>query len=439
MNSMFSKLLVANRGEIAVRIINECKRMGIKTVAICSDIDRNALHMQDADEGYCIGAAPMKDSYMNIEAIINAAIITGSDAIHPGYGFLSENAEFAKACEQNHISFVGSSSDTIRQSGDKATAKQVAVSQYIPIAEGELIDNLNDALLQAKMIGYPVMLKINDGGGGAGMKPVFSDNELKSAFEMLHTPKNRVLLIEKYVTHARHIEIQIIADNYGNIVTLGNRECSVQLDNKKVVEECPANNLSKDLLSRLYYASLKFAKAINFIGAGTVEFLVDEDENYYFLEMNARIQVEHGITEMITGINLIQWQIKIAEGEKFPFVREDIGFSGHALECRINAQSCGVIDDWNFSNKEARFDHSLAKGIAVTPYYDPLLGKLISHGQTRADAINKMREYLEELQISGVKTNIELHKKILNNTSFLNGRYLTNFLKKERLCKGDRK
>ena len=436
---MFSKILIANRGEIAVRVINECKRLGIKTVAICSDIDRNALHMQIADEGYCIGAAHAKESYLNIEAIINAAIITKSEAIHPGYGFLSENPGFAKACEQNGITFIGPSSDAIRQLGEKVAAKKVAVSQNIPVLEGMIVSNIEDALLQANEMGYPVMLKIGDGGGGAGMKVLFSDSELKNTFGMLQTSENEALIVERYVTMARHIEIQIIGDKHGNILPLGNRECSIQLNNKKVVEECPANNLSEETLNNLYSASLKLAKTVNYVGAGTVEFLVDEFENYYFLEMNARIQVEHGITEMITGLNLVQWQIKIAAGEKIPFTQDYIRFSGHALECRINALSCGRIGNWYFDVNEARFDHSLAKGITVPPHYDSLLGKLISYGQTRIETINKMRGYLDELQIVGVETNIDLHKNILNSNSFLSGKYFTNSLYKEGLFKGDEK
>lgn len=426
---MISKILVANRGEIAIRAINECKQMGIKTVSVCSDIERNALHMQISDEGYCIGTALTKDSYMNIDAIINAATLTKVDAIYPGYGFLSENVEFAKKCEKSNITFIGPCSNTLMQVGNKISAKKTADSQHIPILSGCFVDDIVDSLLQAHKIRYPVMLKICDGGGGAGMKSAFCDDELKKAYETLQVSKNRQLLIEKYVEKARHIEIQIMADSYGNIVILGSRECSIQINNKKVLEECPARNLSTNLTEKLYKDSLKITKAVNYVGVGTVEFLVDKFENYYFMEMNARIQVEHGITEMITGVNIVQWQIRIAAGEEIPFLQDEVLCKGHTLECRINALSCGKIEEYKLKNNEARFDHALHNGMLITPYYDALLGKMISCGQTRNDAIVKMCAYLDALQINGIKTNIELHKCILSNDKFLNGVYFTDFLK----------
>jgi len=426
---MLHKMLIANRGEIAVRIINECKQMGIKTVAICSDIERGALHMQLADEGYCVGAAPIKDSYTNMESIINAALITNSDSLHPGYGFLSENAEFTQLCEQYNISFVGPTGDTLIRASDKIIIKKVAEEQQIPVLTGYSINNLDDALLCAQNIGYPVMIKASNGGGGAGMQPVYNADELKKSFEVLYSGRNSGLLVEKYIETARHIEIQIMADRYGNIISLGDRECSIQINNKKVLEECPAQNLSADLLNKLYSDSLKLAKTVNYVGVGTVEFLVDKAENYYFMEMNARIQVEHGITEMITGINLIQWQIKIAAGEMMSFTQEDITFTGHAVECRINAQSCGWISKWCFNDSGARFDHALFAGMRVTPYYDSLLGKVISHGQTRDDVICKMRRYLDKLQIDGIDINIDQQKAIINGDRFINGTYYTSFLR----------
>ena len=426
-------MLVANRGEIAVRIIKECKKMGIKTVAVCSDIERDALHMQIADEGYCVGTAPIKDSYGSIETIINASIITDSDSIHPGYGLLSENTEFVQLCEQHNILFAGPTSDILLRASDKSTMKKIACEQQIPVLTGYSISNINDALIYAHETGYPVMLKINNGGGGIGMKSVYNDDELKKSFKVLQCGKNRELLIEKYLETVRHIEVQILADKYRNILILGNRDCSIQLDNKKVLEECPAQNLSPELLKKLYADSLKLAQAINYIGIGTVEFLVDEAENYYFMEMNARIQVEYGISEMITGIDLIEWQIKIAAGEKILFSQEDISFKGHAIECRINAQSCGNIVDWHLKDSDARFDHMLVAGMNVTPYYDSLLGKLISYGQTRNEAIFKMRKYLKELQITGIKTNINEQKAIIDNDLFISSVYFTNFLKNEAL------
>ena len=425
---MPTKVLVSNRGEIAVRIINECKKLGIKTVAICSDIERGALHMQTADEGYCIGAAAQKDSYMNVKAIVNTACITKADMVHPGYGFLSERTEFAQLCEQHGISFIGPDSNILAQVSDKIRAKQIALSLRVPVLTGYQANNLIEAFRCVKEIGYPIMLKTNNGGGGVGLKEVFSDEELKKAFEILHTTKNKKLFIEKYIERARHIEIQIMADKYGNAITIGNRECSIQSNNKKVLEECPAQNISADLLKKLYSDSLNMVKAVNYAGVGTVEFLVDENENYYFIEMNARIQVEHGITEMITGMNLVEWQIKIALGEKIPYAQDEIKMCGHALECRINAQSYGLIHDWSLNDKEARFDHALTNEMSVTPYYDSLLGKLISHDHTREDSIRKMRKYLGSLQINGIETNIELHKSILSNECFIDNRYFTNFL-----------
>jgi acetyl-CoA carboxylase biotin carboxylase subunit len=424
-------MFIANRGEIAVRVINECRKLGIKTVAACSDTERNAPHMRIADKGYCIGAAAVKDSYMNARAIINAALITKSDVIHPGYGFLSENTEFAKSCEQRGVSFVGPASDTLAQAANKMATKRIAVSQEIPVLKGYFAEDIDDALSRADEIGYPVMIKTSNGGGGAGIKPVFSSGELRKTLELLQPLKCGKLFIEKFVRTARHIEVQIIADKYGNILTIGNRECSIQLRNKKVLEECPAQSLSAGLLKRLYADSLKLARALNYVGVGTIEFLVDKAENYYFMEMNARIQVEHGITEMITGINLVEWQIKISAGEKIPFTQDEIRFSGHALECRINAQSCGRIDNWCLNNSEVRFDHAIASGLTVWPYYDSLLGKLISHGQTRRDAIKKMSGYLNDLHINGIKTNIEMHKNLLNNDRFLSGEYYTNILENE--------
>jgi len=425
---MLTKVLIANRGEIAVRIINECKKLGIKTVAICSDIERDALHMRIADEGYCIGAAPQKESYMNLDAIVNTAFITKTDMVHPGYGFLSERMEFAQLCEQYGISFIGPASSILAQVSNKISAKQIAISQQIPVLTGYIAESIGDALRCINEIGYPAMIKTSNGGGGVGLKAVFNENELKKAFDILQTSRDKKLFIEKYIERARHIEIQIMSDKFGNIVTLGNRECSIQLNNKKVLEESPAQNLSADLLEKLYSDSLKLARAVNYTGVGTIEFLVDETENYYFMEMNARIQVEHGVTEMITGLNLVEWQIKIALGEKIPFAQDEIKINGHALECRINALNYGQIDSWRLNAKDARFDHALTNGISITPYYDSLLGKLISYGQTRKDSICKMRKYLGGLQIYGIKTNIESHKSILNNENFTDNTYFTNFL-----------
>jgi len=425
---MFTKILIANRGEIAVRIINECKELGIKTVAICSDPERGALHMRLADEGYCIGAAALKDSYMNIGAIVNAALATKSDVIHPGYGLLSENHEFAKSCERHNISFIGPVSDILAQVSDKTNAKKIAVALRIPVLTGYLAENIDDTLLWAHEIGYPVMIKTSNGGGGAGMKPVYSDDELKAALIVLQTSKNKKLFIEKYIEKARHIEIQVIADNSGNIVTAGSRECSIQMNYKKVLEECPAQNISAELLENLYSDSVKLAKAVNYTGICTVEFIIDEAENYYFMEMNARIQVEHGITEMITGLNLVQWQIRIACGEKIPFGQDGLKLSGHALECRINAHSCGRIAGWRLDNGEARVDHALTDSMTMMPYYDSMIGKLISYGRTRSDAVNKMKTYLHGLHITGIETNIELHKNIMDNENFTDGVYYTSFL-----------
>jgi len=427
---MPAKILVANRGEIAVRIINECRKLGIKTVAVCSDIERGSMHMKNADEGYCIGPAPMKDSYMNIDALINAALTTKADMIHPGYGFLSENKAFVKSCEERGISFIGPVSGVLARVSDKYSAKQIAVSQNIPVLKGYITEDIDSALMRANIIGYPIMIKKSNGGGGAGIKAVYNDNELKNAFKMFYTTNNGKLFIEKYIERARHIEVQIMADSRGNVITLGTRECSIQQNNKKVLEECPAQRLSEALLQDLYSDSVKMAKAVNYAGVGTLEFLADEHGNHYFMEMNARIQVEHGITEMISNMNLMQWQIRIALGEQIPFTQDDVKLSGHALECRINALNYGRIDNWRLDSGEARFDHAIADGMNLSPYYDALLGKLISYGPSRDDAIHKMRGYLSNLQINGIETNINLHKKILNNDCFNEGIYFTNFLSK---------
>lgn len=412
------KILVANRGEISVRIIQECKKMKIKTVSICSDIERDSLWMRLADEGYCIGSSSAKDSYMNIDAIINIADVSKSALIHPGYGFLSEKFEFAQRCEHKGFSFIGSPHHVLMQVSDKITLKWIADSQQIPVLKGYLVNEISNAILYANKLGYPVMIKISNSGGGVGVRSAFCNDELVKALKILRAINNGKVFIEKYIEKARHIEIQIMADYYGNILILGNRECSIQLNNKKVLEECPAQNISMELLKQLYSHSLRLIKTVGYVGIGTLEFLVDENENYYFMEMNARIQVEHGITEMITGINLVQWQIKIALGERIPFIQTDINFYGHAIECRINAQSYGKINTWYLTNCEARFDHSLINNMSVTPHYDPLLGKLISHGQTKDIAIYKMYKYLNDLKINGIETNIEMHKKIINSNYF---------------------
>ena len=441
---MFKKVLIANRGEIAVRIIRACKELGISTVAVYSEIDKDALHTQLADEAICIGAYPAKDSYLNIKNILSACVLTGADAIHPGFGFLSENAKFSKMCSECNIKFIGPDYTSIELMGNKAKARELMKSAGVPVVPGfeGIIENEDHALKIAKSIGYPIMIKAAAGGGGKGIRVVRNDEEFKKGYntakaESLACFGDDTLYIEKFIENPRHIEFQILADEYGNIVHLGERECSLQRKNQKVLEEAPSSILGEKLRSEMGEIAKIAAKACNYKNAGTIEFLVDKDFNYYFMEMNTRIQVEHPITEMITGVDLLKEQLKIASGEPLRFTQDDINIKGHAIECRINAEDpendfrpCpGTIDELYIPGGIGiRLDSAIYCGYKIPHCYDSMLAKLIAYGENREEAIVRMKRALSEFGIGGVKTNIEFQYSILEMEEFLRGEYDTGFL-----------
>ncbi|PZV07324.1 MAG: acetyl-CoA carboxylase biotin carboxylase subunit [Leptolyngbya sp.] len=440
----FSKILIANRGEIALRILRTCEEMGIATVAVHSTVDRHALHVQLADEAVCIGEAPSQKSYLNIPNIIAAALTRNASAIHPGYGFLAENARFAEICADHQIVFVGPSPDSIRRMGDKSTAKDTMQKVGVPTVPGSggLLTDEAEAYAVASEIGYPVMIKATAGGGGRGMRLVNNESELVKAFmaaqgEAQAAFGNSGVYMEKFIDRPRHIEFQILADSYGNVVHLGERDCSIQRRHQKLLEEAPSPRLTADQREKMGAAAVLAAQSINYVGAGTVEFLVDSQGNFYFMEMNTRIQVEHPVTEMITGIDLIAAQLTIAQGEKLPFTQSDIQIRGHAIECRINAED----PDHNFRPNPGRISGYLAPGgmgvrmdshvytdYEIPPYYDSLVGKLIVWGPDRPTAIRRMRRALRECAITGLPTTIGFHQKVLENANFLSGDVYTNFV-----------
>lgn len=444
---MFKKILIANRGEIAVRIIRACREMGIKTVAVYSEIDVNALHTQLADEAICIGPAKSKDSYLNEENILSATVLTGAEAIHPGFGFLSENSKFAKMCEECNITFIGPSFENIENMGNKAKAREMMINANVPIVPGSdgIVENSQSALEISRKIGYPVMIKASAGGGGRGIRIVRDEEELISSFETAKTEAKTAfgddsMYIEKFIEEPRHIEIQILADNYGNTIYLGERDCSIQRRNQKVMEEAPGPTISEELRMSMGEVAVKAAKSIGYKNAGTIEFLLDKHGNYYFMEMNTRIQVEHPITEMITGIDLIKEQIKIAYGESLSFTQEDIKLNGHAIECRINAENpsknfmpCpGEINYLHLpGGLGVRIDSSVYQGYIIPPTYDSMIAKLIVHGRTREEAIGRMERALGEFIIDGVTTNIGFQLEILSNPKFLSGDFDTSFVTSE--------
>lgn len=444
---MFKKILIANRGEIAVRIIRACREMGIKTVAVYSEIDVNALHTQLADEAICIGPAKSKDSYLNEENILSATVLTGAEAIHPGFGFLSENSKFAKMCEECNITFIGPSFENIENMGNKAKAREMMINANVPIVPGSdgIVENSQSALEISKKIGYPVMIKASAGGGGRGIRIVRNEEELISSFETAKTEAKTAfgddsMYIEKFIEEPRHIEIQILADNYGNTIYLGERDCSIQRRNQKVMEEAPGPTISEELRMSMGEVAVKAAKSIGYKNAGTIEFLLDKHGNYYFMEMNTRIQVEHPITEMITGMDLIKEQIKIAYGESLAFTQEDIKLNGHAIECRINAENpsknfmpCpGEINYLHLpGGLGVRIDSSVYQGYIIPPTYDSMIAKLIVHGRTREEAIGRMERALGEFIIDGVTTNIGFQLEILSNPKFLSGDFDTSFVTSE--------
>jgi acetyl-CoA carboxylase biotin carboxylase subunit len=449
---MFSKILIANRGEIALRIIRACHELNIRTVAVYSEVDRDSLHVRFADEAVCIGPAPSIDSYLNIPAIISAAEITDVEAIHPGYGFLAENAHFAEICESCNIKFIGPLPHAIRSMGDKVVAKETARKCGIPLTPGGkgVIKAPEEAVAIAKKIKYPVIIKASAGGGGKGMRVCHNDVTLMSSFQMARSEAeanfgNPDVYIEKYIEDPRHIEIQILGDNYGNIIHLGERDCSIQRRHQKLLEEAPSPALNSKLRQKMGEAAIKAAKAVNYRGAGTVEFLLNSNGEFYFMEMNTRIQVEHPVTEMVTGVDLVKEQIKIAAGEKLKMKQDDVKINGAAIECRINAEdpynnfipSPGKIDELNLpGGYGVRIDTHIYPGFKIVPNYDSMVAKLITFGKDRKTAINTMRRALEEFYISPIKTTIGLHKEILSNQLFLDGKVSTHFL--EKMMKNER-
>jgi acetyl-CoA carboxylase biotin carboxylase subunit len=441
---MFRKILIANRGEIAVTIIRACREMGIQTVAVCSEADRDALHAQLADECLCIGPAASKDSYLNAQAILTAATITGSEAIHPGFGFLSENAAFSRMCAKCGIKFIGPSAEVIEKMGDKATARQTAVAAGVPVIPGTqgIVPTLADALRAAGEIGYPVMIKATAGGGGRGMRIAYSHEDLPAAFQTARSEAmssfgdDRVYL-ERFVRDPRHIEIQLLADEHGHVIHLGERDCSIQRRNQKILEEAPSPFATPELRQAMGAAAVRLAEHVHYTGVGTIEFLVDSERNFYFMEMNTRIQVEHPITEAITGVSLIQEQILAAAGETLRLRQEDIHFSGHAIECRINAEDphhnfrpCpGTVQSLHLPGGPGiRIDSAIYQGYTIPPYYDSMLAKLIVHAPTRPQAIARMRRALMEFMIAGVETNIDFHLAILRDPDFIAGTYNIGYL-----------
>ena len=443
---MFHKILIANRGEIAVRIIRACRQMGIKSVAVFSEADRESLHAMLADEALCIGPAASYKSYLDIERILSAAEATGADAIHPGFGFLSENAAFAKYCKECNIKFIGPDSEIISRMGDKAAARDSMKKAGIPVIPGGngIVKEIDEALLEAKEIGYPVMIKAALGGGGKGMRIAaseedFTENFLNAKREALNGFSDDSMYIEKYIENPRHIEIQILADEHGNVIHLGERDCSLQRRHQKVLEESPCIAIDADLRERIGEAAVKAAKACGYVNAGTIEFLLDKDKNFYFMEMNTRIQVEHPVTEMVTGIDIVKEQIRIAAGMPLRFKQQDVKITGHAIECRINAEnpeknfmpSPGKITNLHIPGGNGiRVDTHIYNGYKVPSNYDSMLLKLIVHGDDRQEAIAKMRSALGEIVIEGPDTNIDFEYDIINNEAYQNGDIDTGFIER---------
>ncbi|QGT98959.1 Biotin carboxylase of acetyl-CoA carboxylase [Candidatus Syntrophocurvum alkaliphilum] len=443
---MFSKILIANRGEIAVRIIRACNELNIPTIAVYSKADKDALHVQMADEAICIGNAPANQSYLNISNIIAAAKNMKVDAIHPGYGFLAENAYFAEMCQTYNIKFIGPNPNVINAMGDKVKAREVVQAANVPLVPGSdgAITEYEEAKKLAEQIGYPVMIKASAGGGGRGMRLAHNSESLKEAINMAKMEAesafgNGEVYIEKYIEEPRHIEIQILGDEHGNIVHLGERDCSIQRRNQKLLEEAPSPFADEELRNKMGNAAVKAAKAANYFSAGTVEFLVDKNKNFYFIEMNTRIQVEHPVTEMITGIDIIKEQIRIAAGESLGYSQNDIKLTGWAIECRVNAEdpnddfipSPGNVHKYLLpGGPGVRIDSSVYTGYTIPPYYDSMVAKLIVWGHDRTEAIARMKRALNEFKVDGVKTTIPFHLQVLNNAFFQKGEVYTNFIQR---------
>ncbi|MFC4617950.1 acetyl-CoA carboxylase biotin carboxylase subunit [Camelliibacillus cellulosilyticus] len=441
---MIKKLLIANRGEIAVRIIRACKEMGIETVAVYSKADSEALHVQLADEAYCIGPTASKDSYLNFTNIISVATLTGVDAIHPGYGFLAENADFAELCGECNITFVGPGPDAISKMGIKDVAKQTMKEAGVPVVPGSegVVASTEDAVKVAEDIGYPVIIKATAGGGGKGIRIARDEEELKHGVSITQQEAatafgNPGVYIEKFIEDFRHVEIQVLADNYGNTIHLGERDCSIQRRLQKLVEETPSPALNEAKRHEMGMAAVNAAKAVDYTGAGTVEFIYDADGNFYFMEMNTRIQVEHPVTEYVTGIDLVKEQIRVASGEKLSIRQEDVTFNGAAIECRINAEnpfknfmpSAGKVDMYlPPGGPGVRVDSAVYPGYKIPPFYDSMVAKIITHGKTREEAIAKMRRALSETVIDGIHTTIPFHLKLFEHPVFVKGDFNTKFL-----------
>ena len=440
---MFDKILVANRGEIAVRVIRACRDMGVRTVAVYSPADAEALHVRLADEAYCIGGSRLAESYLNEDAVLTTAVKSGAKAIHPGYGFFSENAGFVRECEKCGLAFVGPSAEVIDRMGDKDAARRTAKAAGVPVVPGcDLLKSPEEAEREARRIGCPVLIKARSGGGGRGIRKVERAEDAGRAFNEARAEAEAAFgdgecYMEKFVSPAHHVEVQIMADKFGNVFSLGERECSVQRRNQKLVEESPAPCLEgrSDVRERMHRAARDLARAVGYEGAGTVEFLYSDDGSFYFMEMNTRLQVEHPVTEFVTDVDLVKWQLRVAAGQALPFEREDLPVTGHAMECRINAEtpdylpSCGTVTMLHVpGGPKVRFDSALFPGAVVPPYYDSMLAKVIVCASTRDGAIRKMRSALGELVIEGVDENSELQLRILANEEFLSGNYHTNLM-----------
>ena len=440
---MFRKVLIANRGEIAVRIIRACREIGIPTVAIYSQADANSLHVRLATEAYCIGPAQSAKSYLSIPAIISAAIVSGADAIHPGYGFMSERADFAEICEKHGIKFIGPTAEAMRKMGDKATARKTMIENNVPVTPGTgILKTVEEVKEFANKVGYPIILKATAGGGGKGMRIVRSDDEVETNMNLCQSEAqnffgNPDVYAEKFLENPRHIEVQILGDQYGNVVHLGERDCSIQRRHQKLLEEAPSPAIDEETRKEMGAAAVRAAKAINYEGAGTCEFLLDHDGKWYFMEMNTRIQVEHCVTEMISNVDLVREQILVAAGEKLDFTQDDIVLRGHAIECRINAENpekdfmpnpgqiTGYVTPGGFG---VRVDSHAYQDYKIPPYYDSMIGKLICWGRTRNEARRRMYRALKEYVITGVETTIPFHQEIIEDPVFMSGKFNTGFI-----------
>ena len=443
---MFQKILIANRGEIAVRIIRACREMGIKTVAVYSEADRDALHTLLADEAICIGPAPSAESYLNMEQILTACVAMKADAIHPGFGFLSENARFAELCEKCHIRFIGPPAEVIHRMGNKSEARKTMMEAGVPVIPGskEPVFTVEEGLKTAREVGFPVMIKASSGGGGKGMRVSYGEDDFASNFqnaqmESVKGFSDDTMYIERFVERPRHIEFQILADSFGNVVHLGERDCSIQRRHQKLLEEAPSAAISEELRERMGQAAVKAARSVHYENAGTIEFLLDKNKEFYFMEMNTRIQVEHPVTEWVTGVDLVKEQIRIASGQKLSYTQEDIKLTGHAIECRINAEnpekgfrpSPGTITDMYLpGGKGIRIDSAIYSGYTIPPYYDSMVAKLIVWAKNRQEAIHKMQSALGEVIIEGIDTNVDYQYGIVNHPDYIEGNIDIEFIER---------